>query len=160
MMRAARMFACNARIALLATALALSGCASTPQASPGRDAEAKQFVTHPNSATIYVYRNDFGSADSDDSVLYVDGRIIGATLPGSFFRVDVRPGVRVLNGTGYDQGSLRLETRSGELHFVALNVSSGQSHLRQVSADAGKREIVRCCALLENWAPGQRPLFR
>ncbi|MBI2296286.1 MAG: hypothetical protein HYU76_09700 [Betaproteobacteria bacterium] len=160
MMQAARLFVCRARIALLAAALALSGCASTPQASRGRDAEAKQFLTHPNSATIYAYRNDFGSAESDDSVLYVDGRIIGATLPGTFFRVDVRPGVRVLNGTGYDQGSLRLETRSGELHFVELNVSSGQSRFRLVSADAGKREIVRCCALLENWAPGQRPFLR
>ena len=26
--------------------------------------------------------------------------------------------------------------------------------------DTGKREILRCCSLLENWAPGQRPLLR
>lgn len=142
-----------------AVLLALAGCASTPQASLERDAEAKQFITHPNAATIYVYRPDFVSADPD-SVLYADNRLIGATLAGTYFRLDVRPGTHLLHGTGYDQGRLKLETRSGELHFVALNVLAGESHFRQVSADTGKRELQRCCVLLENWAPGQRPLFR
>ena len=141
---------------------ALAGCVSVPQASPQRDAAAREFNTHPGSATVYVFRNDSmgdPSAD-DDSALYIDDRLIGGTLPGTFFRIDVRPGDHVLHGVGYDQGRLAISTRSGEAYFVALNVVSGTSLFSQVTPEAGKREIGRCCALLENWAPGQRPLLR
>ncbi|HXF66547.1 MAG TPA: hypothetical protein VNK67_07625 [Burkholderiales bacterium] len=143
-------------------AAAAAGCASTPQATPERDADAKRFVPHPASAAIYVYRNDFRSGDEDemDSVLYVDDRLVGATLPGTYFRVDVRPGVRWLRGTGHDVGRLKLEARAGEIHFVALNVAAGHSRFRAVPAAVGRRELERCCVLLENWAPGQRPLLR
>jgi hypothetical protein len=138
----------------------LAGCASVPQASKDRDADAKRYLTHPRFATLYVYRNDFTSAVREESVLHVDGRLIGATLPGAYFRVDVRPGQRVLHGYGYDQGLLKLNARSGEAAFVALHVAGGTSRFELVGPEAGKREIERCCELLENWAPGQRPLFR
>lgn len=144
----------------LALLAALAGCASTPQASPERDAETKQFMTHPGAAAVYVYRNDFPTAGGEDSVLYVDNRLIGATLPGTFFRVDLRPGVHLLYGIANDQGRLKLEIRSTQQHFVALNVIGDQSQFRQVSVETGKRELLRCCVLLENWAPGQRPLLR
>ena len=36
---------------LAAAVLALGGCASVPQATPERDAEAKQFITRPDAAT-------------------------------------------------------------------------------------------------------------
>lgn len=145
-----------------ALAAALAGCASTPQASPGRDAEARQFLTHPGSATLYVYRNDF-QPDPDepmDSSLYLGNRLIGAALPGTYFRIDVRPGTYVLRGFGYDQGTFKVDTLSGALYFISLNVIGGTSHFRLVSPEAGKRVIQVCCALLENWAPGQRPLLR
>lgn len=160
MTRAGRALACCARAALVAAALWLAGCASTPQASFERDAEAKQFVTHPNAATIYVYRGDFPAADAMDSVLYVDNRLIGATLPGTYFRIDARPGVHLLYGFGYDQGRLKIDTRSGELYFVSLNVIAGNSRFAPINPEVGKKEVMRCCELLENWAPGQRPLLR
>ncbi len=147
-------------IALAAAALALGGCASTPEAAPERDTEAKRFISHPGAATLYVYRADFSSLDGDDPVLYVDNRLIGATLSGTFFRIDVRPGAHVLRGYAHDNGSLRMEIRSGELYFVSLNVISGQSQFGRVESETGRRELVRCCVLLENWAPGQRPLLR
>lgn len=62
----------------------IAGCASTPQASRERDAEAKQFTTHPNASTLYVYRNDFVSAFNEDSVLFVNGRLVGSTCPERF----------------------------------------------------------------------------
>jgi hypothetical protein len=149
-----------ARDALAAIALALAGCASTPQASPDRDTEAKRFLTHPRTAALYVYRDDLGDPDGADSVLYLDERLIGATLPGTYFRVDARPGSHVLRGIGHDQGSLRIGLRSGELHFVSLRVLGGQSYFEEVPAEKAKRDLLRCCVLLENWAPGQRPLLR
>lgn len=90
----------------------------------------------------------------------MDGRIIGATLAGTFFRIDVRPGEHLLHGFAFDQGRLKIAAGSGELVFVSLNVANGTSRFARVSPEAGKRQIARCCVLLENWAPGQRPLIR
>ena len=139
--------------------LLFAGCASTPQATGEQDAEAKQYASSPGSSTVYIYRADFGNADSD-TVLWVDGRLIGATLPKSFFRVHVEPGKHTLTGMGYDNGRLTIETRPGELYFVSLSVVSGNSMFWQVPAETGRQAIDRCCALMENWAPGQRPLLR
>lgn len=144
---------------MLIAALALAGCASTPQATAGRDAEAKQFIARPESATLYIFRPD-RSPGGEDSVLYVDGRLIGSTLPATYFRIDLRPGTHLLRGYGHDNGSLKVETRPGEAAFVALAVMDGDSRFSRVDAETGKRDILRCCALMENWAPGQRPLLR
>ena len=151
-----------ARLALAVSIVALSGCVSTPQATSERDAEAKRFLPRPDAAVIYVYRFDFASTGmaSEDTVLYVDDRLIGAALPLTFFRFDVREGVHLLHGVGHDQGSLKLEARAGEVYFVMLLAAGGVSDFRRVDAATGKRDILRCCSLMENWAPGQRPVLR
>ena len=56
-------------------------------------------------------------------MLYVDGRIIGSTLPGGYFRIDVLPGKRVLHGDGPDLGRIEVEARVAEITFVSLNVA-------------------------------------
>jgi Protein of unknown function (DUF2846) len=140
-------------------ALVLAGCASTPQAPADRDADAKRFDAHPDAATIYVYRSEFNRAPGE-SVLYMDGRLIGGTLPGSFYRIDVAPGRHTLHGVGIDAGMLALETRPGQLYFVSLTVIAGSSRFAPVSAEQGQNEVVACCAMLETWRPGQRPLLR
>jgi hypothetical protein len=140
--------------------LTLGACASTPQASRERDAEAKRFMSQPGFSTIYVFRPDFLTASMDDSTLHVDDRLIGATLPGTFFRVDVQPGTHVVSSSAAGSTGLKVETRPGELYFVQLNVMSGSSRLALVDPEAGRRAILKCCALMENWAPGQRPLLR
>jgi hypothetical protein len=137
----------------------LSGCASTPQATRERDAEAKEFVTHPATAAIYVYRSPLDQPGAD-TVLYVDHRLIGSTLPGGFFRVDVNPGKRRLYGIAHDQGALEIEVRPGEIYFAELTVLDGTSHYVARPAAIGRAELLDCCVLLENWAPGQRPLLR
>jgi len=144
--------------AVVAIALAAAGCASTPQASPERDAEAREFRTDPRFAAVYIYRP--GLNTGSDSVLYVDQKLIGSTLPGGFFVVTLRGGVHTLNGVANDQGRLRVEVRVGELYFVRLTVQGGQSLFEAVSVETGKREVLACCVLFENWEPGQRPLLR
>ena|SRR5688572_1456660 len=146
----------GARSALLAC-LFVSACASTPQASPERDAQAKAFDTHPATAAIYVYRYD--NAPEEESVLFVDGRLIGATLPRTYFRFDVRPGTHRLHGMGPDSGSLVFEARPGNIQFISLRVQNGISFFQPVGDAAGRETLRACCALLENWAPGQRPLI-
>jgi len=145
--------------ALALAVLLLAGCASTPQAPRDRDAEAKQFQTHPGFSTLYVYRSRFDRLQ-DPTVLFLDERLIGQTLPGTYFRIDTIPGRHVLHGTGFDTGKVVLETRPGALHFVELTVVEGQSHFRRAPDEVGRKTILECCALLENWAPGQRPLLK
>lgn len=136
----------------------LAACASTPEASPERDAATKAFHTPPATAALYVYRPD--TALNEESVLYMDGRLIGATLPGTYFRIDARPGKHRLHGIGADSGSFEVEARPGELYFVSLRVSGGNSRFARVDPAEGRKIVASCCALLENWAPGQRPLLR
>jgi hypothetical protein len=146
-------------VAALALALAAAGCASTPQASPDRDADAKSFDAHPGAASVYVYRSP-ANETWDDTVLYIDGRLIGSTVPGTYFRVNLSPGRHTLHGTGVDLGTLAIDTRPGALYFVELTVLAGHSRYELVPPQQGRRAVVNCCVLLENWAPGQRPLLR
>src|SRR5687768_9984041 len=96
--------------ALLDGALLASGCTSTSPAYKQKDALAKAFLTHPSAATIYVYRNEFNTFDTD-TILYIDGRVVGTTVPGTYFRIDTTPGRHMLHGTGIDAGEIALETR-------------------------------------------------
>jgi hypothetical protein len=145
--------------AFVAALLMLASCASTPQAPPDVEQRAKEFETHPGASTIYVYRSEFDRHDQD-SVLYMDGRLIGSTLPGTFFRIWAVPGRRVLHGVGSDLGSIALDTIAGELYFVSLDVTAGHSRFQIVPRTLGERRVRECCAMLENWTPGQRPLLR
>lgn len=137
----------------------LGGCASTPQASLDADAAAKEFQTHPSASTIYVYRSEFNHHEWD-TVLYLSGRLVGATLPGAFFRIDTVPGRHTLHGAGPDAGQLMVETRPGQIYFVSLIVMAGNSYFDYVSETVGRDSVRACCVLYENWQPGQRPLFR
>ena len=143
----------------LVIGFAVTACTSTPQASPEQDAAAKAFETHPDASTIYVYRSPFNYYDAD-SVLYINGRLLGSTLPGAYFRIDAVPARHVLHGNGIDIGKITLETRPGEIYFVSLEVIAGHSHFELVPGRIGQERVRACCALLENWAPGQRPLLR
>ena len=147
------------RMIVAAALLVLAGCASTPQASQQRDADAKAFTTYPDAATLYVYRSPFNQAESD-SVLYLDNRLIGSTLPGGYFRVVVWPGKYTLHGYAHDAGYLTLDVRPDTLYFIQLTVAAGNSNFQVIPSDEGRKTVVACCSLLENWAPGQRPLLR
>ena len=145
-------------IVLLLTLTA--GCASTPQASRERDAEAKLFGSSPGAATVYIYRPNTTPTNEDESVLWIDNRLIGATLPRTYFRVHLDPGRHIFTGLAFDNGRLEFEARPGEVYFVEQAMIGGQSRFSVVASDLGKKVITNCCHLLESWAPGQRPLLR
>ena len=142
--------------ALACVGVLASACTSTP-AAPDRDAFAKEFLTHPSASAIYVYRSEFNHFDTD-TMLYIDGRIVGSTLPGTYFRIDTSPGRHVLHGSGIDVGEFALETRAGQVRFVELNVIGGHSNFRAIPDQVGREHVRACCALLQNWAPRLRPL--
>jgi hypothetical protein len=144
--------------AILAAAL-LTGCVFTPLASSQQDTLAKEFITHPAASTIYAYRSPFNHHDTD-TVLYLDGRVIGATQPGSYFRIDTTPGTHTLHGTAADIGEFMLRTRPGQLYFVEVEVIGGNSTYTVVPEQAGRERVRACCALLEHWMPPRPYVLR
>jgi len=137
----------------------LDGCASTPEASLQSDAEAKRFESAPRAAIIYLYRADTPGA-SGTSTIWVDGHIVGQTLPATYFRVPVRPGRNRISAYAGDQGRLEIETREGGIYFVSMRIAGtdetpSSTVFRSVTLEVGKAEIMSCCTMLEVWRPGQ-----
>jgi hypothetical protein len=146
-------------LALVLLLAVLGGCAATPEAAPESDADAKRFESAPRVAIIYLYRAD-NPGSSATSTIWVDGRIVGQTLPATYFRVAVRPGRNRIAAFASDQGRLEIDTREGGVFFVAMQVGGnmetpGNTIFRRVPPEAGKAEILRCCTMLETWRPGQ-----
>ena len=100
----------------------LGGCASTPEAPPGSDADAKRFEAAFNAAIIYLYR-PYTAGDRGISTIWIDGRLIGVTRPRTFFRVAVRPGHNRIAASGADLGRLELDTQAEGVYFVEMQVS-------------------------------------
>ena len=149
-------------LALVVSLVLLGGCASTPEASPGDDADAKRFESAPGAAIIYLYRADAQS--SGIATIWIDDRLVGQTLPTTYFRVAVRTGHNRITASGADVGRLEIDTREGGVYFVAMQVigemeGSSTTVFRSVTPEVGKAEILRCCTLLETWRPGQRRLL-
>jgi hypothetical protein len=149
---------CTAFLTLAVACLLLAGCAATPEASRMDDATAKQFESAPGAAIVYLYRADVASGITT-STLWLDGRLIGESLPKTYFRVSVRPGKNLLTAYAADTGRLEFETQRGEVYYIAIVVNGVEdtftSSFRQVPAEVARAQILRCCTLLESWRPGQ-----
>ena len=149
-------------ISMACLLFAMSGCASTPQATAERDELAKQFAADPEKGTVYIYRpgvNFDNNTEDISSVLYIDQRLIGSTLAGVYFLVQLAPGTHVLSGIANDQGKMTLQVEAGRLYFVSLQVLNGSSVFTQVGVDTGKREVSNCCTLYDNAKPGGESPF-
>jgi hypothetical protein len=139
-------------------ALLCGACASTPEAPEMDDATAKHFEAAPQSAIIYLYREDGPSEGV--ATLWLDGRLVGQSLHNTYFRANVRPGHNIITASGQDTGRIEIDTRPDSVYFVAVNVlgrSEGASKtvFRSVPLETGKSAILKCCTLLETWRPGQ-----
>ena len=150
----------TAVLAFLAGAVlaVLAGCASTPEASLSSDADAKRFDTAPNAAIVYIYRPT--GAGRGVSTIWVNGRLVGESLPRTFYRVPVRPGRTRITTSANDPGKLEFDTQLDGVYFVEARVegetqSEAASTFRRITPEIGKAAIVSCCRMLETWRPGQ-----
>ena len=137
----------------------LAGCAATPLASQENEADAKRFETAANAAIIYIYRPT-GYGGHGVSTLWIDGKLVGETLGGTFFRVAVRPGRNRVTAGGNDMGRIEIDTKADGVYFIETQVtgetqSESNTTFRAVTADVGKTAIQGCCRMLETWRPGQ-----
>lgn len=141
--------------------LLLTACASTPEADPVREAEAKRFEAVTRDAVIYVYRPDAGTGAAE-TTLWADGRLVGVSLPHTFFRVIVLPGKTLLHTSGSDNGRIEIATRGNDVTYIEMQTFDDQSpttRFRVVSAEDAQAAIRKCCTMLEVWRPGQPRLF-
>lgn len=150
------------RMALCA-ALISAACASTPEATPERDADAKRFEPVTRDAVIYVYRPDVW-VTSAVTTLYANGSVVGSSLPGTYFRIIVLPGRTVLESFPAHGEGIEVETRGNDVTFVELRNYGPEDGVpsmvfRRVPPEIAKAAILRCCALLETWRPGQPRLL-
>jgi hypothetical protein len=148
---------------VLACILLCGACASTPQATPERDAEAKEFEPVTRDAVIYVYRP--GSAlGSPETTLWIDRRLVGASLPGTYFRVIVLPGRNVIDTSPPDTGGMEIDTRGNDVTFVEMRTLGGSdgaptTYFQVVPLSEGRAAVRACCIRLEVWRYDQPRLL-
>lgn len=139
----ARLFKFLTITSLLSLGL-LTGCASIKMASPNDDARAKTFATHPQLATVYVYRNEFMGA-AIRMALEVDGKEIGKTSSKTYFALKLAPGKHSLVSKAENDSSLDLVTEAGKNYYVWQEVKMGllsaRSKLQLVDATQGQAGV-------------------
>ena len=148
-------------VGLLAALLVCAGCASTPEASLERDAEGKRFEAVTRDSVLYVYRPD-RARFATSATLWADGRLVGESLPGTYFRVIVFPGPTLLHTSGPDSGRIEINTQGNDVAYVEMqtfNEESPMTVFRLMPADEAQEAIRNCCTRLEVWRPGQPRLM-
>lgn len=131
----------------------LAGCASVNKAPAAQDAEAKKFSSNPNSAQVYVYRNETMGAALSMPVT-VDGKLAGNTGPHSFFKFDLPEGKHVITSQG-DESKLEVDTKKNKNYYVWQEVKmgafSGGSKLQLVDEAKGKAGVSECTLIKSNF---------
>jgi hypothetical protein len=153
----------QARLLIALGALALCACASTPQATPEREAEAKRFEPVTREAVIYIYRPG-APLSGPETTLWVDNRLVGSSLPGTFFRVIALPGRNVIDTSPPDSGRIAVDTRGNDVTYVEMITEgdftdSPSSRFRVVPDEVARAAIARCCWMLETWRHNQPRLL-
>ena len=153
----------SAAVFSLAAALLCWACTSTPEATPERDRWAKEFEPVVRDSVIYVYRPDPpGTMAVTD--LFVNQRLVGSSLPGTYFRIPVLPGRNRLETFAAHGEPIDIVTRGNDVVFVELQNHSAQEgtpnmRFRIVPPERGKAAIRACCSRLETWRQDQPRLL-
>jgi hypothetical protein len=130
---------------ILLTALLLASCAQLPP-SP-QDIQAKKFAPVPDKAVIYIVRTPLDSFQA--SGLWLGDRRQITTLPGTYYRWEVTPGVHRVAGYAWANESVTLTTAAGRIYFLEHTVlGSPQSgpqftSLRQIDERDGRTLVTR-----------------
>ncbi len=127
----------------------LTGCATVPMAPTADDQLRKQFSAPSEGKTgLYMYRNsNFGAALKKE--ISVDGQLVGATAPMTYFYREVSPGQHVLSTQSeFGNNDLIIKTDQGMNYFVRqyikMGVFVGGANLELVSEEDGKKGVSEC----------------
>jgi len=110
----------------------LLGCAATvPLASRHLDNEAKGFRPPESKASVYVIRGNGIGASGLLFQVFSDGKIVGATAPGTYLLFDLEPGEHLLSViTKENQSSLTLHATAGQNYFFEIKAKWGLTEAR------------------------------
>jgi len=144
-----------ALIAVIATMMA--GCASLPLASETLDKQAKEFKPVPDKAVVYIYRKN--SRIYKKAVKFpiaIDGHNLGEVKTGTFFRVELEPGVHdiwVLKSDTFSSVSRYSQKLEANQQYFLRNTMKnmtfkGHSKLTLTRADEAKNHIRECQLLI------------
>jgi hypothetical protein len=134
---------------LIALALSLftAGCVAPLPPTP-EDIAAKRFDAVPGKSVVYVVReNPDLSGNLTVAPITLDEQMIGASYPGTYWRLEVTPGRHKLAGYASDPGWFVFDTAPGQVYFiqqtVAGNVRFRQSSFRPIDTNYGRAIVMR-----------------
>ena len=137
------------RAFLIATALAVAGCAQVPPSS--QEIADKKMETVPGKGVVYIVQNAIGEYSA--GLAFDDGTQI-TTYPGTFYRWVTAPGTHTIRSTGGNlSASIKLQIEAGKIYFVEHRVtgirgSTTDSRLNRIEDEAGRRLVTGstlCC---------------
>jgi hypothetical protein len=106
------------RTLIALSCLAAVACAQLPP-SPA-DIQAKRFESIPDKAVIYVVRQPMDSHEA--GWLLLDNYEQITTLPGTYYRWEVQPGVRKIMGVTPGATDAVLNVQPGQIYFLRHTV--------------------------------------
>jgi hypothetical protein len=130
------------RLTVLLSALFLCSCATGPKFS---DVEHRLAPSRSDAARIYIYRLSALLGAAIQPAVLLDGRRVGASVPGGVFFVDVEPGKHVVSIKSDDELILPVTAVAGRVYYVRMMVepSTWTTNVRPVlvEEDIGQHEI-------------------
>lgn len=128
---------------LAAVSAAVSGCmAYVPMAAPDQDLRARALTPTPQTAVIYLYRDQMIGYGMHWGVT-LDGQVVGNTAAQTYMAWTVSPGRHVLVSETNDDSRLELVAAAGHRYFVWQDVT-GRPRLQLVSESRGRDGLQRC----------------
>lgn len=125
-------------------------CSDGPVPGEAQETLAKRLEPVPDAFTVFVVRNR--RSDAANAVdLEVDGRTAVRTLPQSFVRIRLDPGVHQLGaGRGKTDDRIVVDGRAGEVRFIELTgrVRTWASTYRFELGDESSAQRVRSARLV------------
>lgn len=142
-------------MALVLSALVMSGCASVPMASKSADAQAKLFTPTTGKATVYIYRNEIIGA-AIKMPLLIDGIAIGDTAAKTYVEQVLPPGTHVITSKAENDATLSVSAQAGQTYYVWQEVKMGVLYARSklhLVDEATGRNAVEECSLIQATNP-------
>lgn len=135
-------------LAVLAAALAISGCATVQYGDKDTQARLQKLQPVPGKTSLYVCREQASFAGAGNrTTAVVNKRPIGTLKPGNFAHTLVDPGeqeVYIKLNPGGESGTLALATQAGEVAYVWVGMTGGGWGVLTVDHFKTKREAEQC----------------
>ena len=134
-------------LALSATVLFASGCASVPMGPATQDAALKTFsAPAKGNAGVYIYRNSFvGQALKKN--LYLDGAFLGESANKTYFYKQVEPGEHTVSTESeFSDNAFKFVALADTNHFIRqyikMGVFVGGANVELVTEEEGKKGVL------------------